>query len=86
MTTDSARRRLQQGLGTLGSLVVIALAAVAAYYIYLGVSGEDAAPSCKSELDKCMQRCRKTSTDTSAAQACQAGCRREAHLCEGFKR
>ncbi|KPK06132.1 MAG: hypothetical protein AMJ64_09835 [Betaproteobacteria bacterium SG8_39] len=86
MTTGRAGRRLQQGLGTLGSLIVIALAAVAAYYIYLGVSGEDAAPSCKGELEKCMQRCRKTTTDTTAAQACQAGCRREAHLCEGFKR
>lgn len=83
---SAAQRRLQTGLGTLGSLIVIAIAAVAGYYIYLGVFAGDAAPSCKSELEKCMQRCRKTSSDTSAAQACQAGCRREAHLCEGFKR
>ncbi|MDX1376147.1 MAG: hypothetical protein R3357_11320 [Burkholderiales bacterium] len=84
MQRTGAKR--QRGLGTLGSLLVIALAAVAAYYIYLGVTGEDAAPTCKSELEKCMQRCRKTTTDTQAAQACQAACRREAHLCEGFKR
>ena len=83
---SAARRGLQKGLGTLGSLIVIALAAVAAYYIYLGIFAEDAAPSCKSELEKCMQRCRKTSSETSAAQACQKDCRREAHLCEGFKR
>jgi len=83
---SAVRRGLQKGLGTLGSLIVIALAAVAAYYIYLGVFAEDAAPSCKSELEKCMQRCRKTTSETSEAQACQKGCRREAHLCEGFKR
>jgi len=83
---SGVRRRWQSGLGTLGTLIVIALAAVAAYYIYLGVSGEDAAPTCKKELEHCMQRCRKTTTDTSAAQACQAGCRREAHLCEGLQR
>lgn len=82
----ATRARLQRGLGTVGSLIVIVLAAVAAYYVYLGVSGGDTVATCKSELDKCMQRCRKTSTETSAAQACQADCRREAHLCEGFKR
>jgi hypothetical protein len=79
----AVRRRLQQGLGTLGTLIVIVITAVAAYYIYLGVTGEDAAPTCKKELEHCMQRCRKTTTDTNAAQACQAACRREAHLCEG---
>lgn len=80
---SGVRRRWQSGLGTLGTLIVIALAAVAAYYVYLGVSGEDAAPTCKKELEHCMQRCRKTTTDTNAAQACQAACQREAHLCEG---
>lgn len=83
---NGVRRRWQIGLGTLGTLIVIALAAVAGYYIYLGVTGEDAPATCKKELELCMQRCRKTSTDTNAAQACQADCRREAHLCEGFKR
>lgn len=83
---SGVRRRLQSGLGTFGTLIVIALAAVAAYYVYQGVTGEDAAPTCKKELEHCMQRCRKTTTDTSAAQACQAGCRREAYLCEGLKR
>jgi hypothetical protein len=84
---SGARRRLQQGLGALGTLIVIAIAAVAAYYIYLGVTGEDSAPTCKKDLEYCMQRCRKTSTDTNAEQACQSACRREAHLCEGgFKR
>ena len=83
---SAAGRRWQRGLGTLGALIVIAIAAVAAYYVYLDVFGKDEAPTCKKELELCMQRCRKTTTDTNAAQACQAGCRRESHLCEGFKR
>jgi len=80
-----ARRRLQQGLGLIGTLIVIALAAVAAYYIYQGVTGEDATPTCKSALEHCMQACRRSSTDTNAAQACQKSCQREAYLCEGMK-
>lgn len=79
---SDARRRMQQGLGAFGTLLVIVIAAVAAYYIYLGVTGEDEAPTCKKELEHCMQRCRKTTTDTNAAQACQDACRREAHLCQ----
>ena len=83
---SAAGRRWQRGLGTLGALIVIAIAAVAAYYVYLDVFGKDEVPTCKKELELCMQRCRKTTTDTNTAQACQADCRREAHLCEGFKR
>ena len=83
---SAVRRRWQRGLGTLGALIVIAIAAVAAYYVYRDVFGTDAAPTCKKELETCMQRCRKTTTDTNAAQSCQADCRREAHLCESFKR
>jgi len=83
---NHAQGKLQQGIGLLGSLIVIALAAVAAYYIYLGVSGDDAVPTCKSELERCMKTCRRTSSDTSAAQACQKSCQREAYLCEGLKR
>jgi hypothetical protein len=85
MTMTVAKRSLQRGIGTFGSLIVIALAGVAAYYIYLNVTGEGAAPTCKSELEKCMQRCRKTSTDSTAAQACQKSCQRESYLCEGMK-
>ena len=81
-----AQRNLQQGIGLLGSLFVIALAAVAAYYIYLGVSGDDAVPTCKSELERCMKACRRATSDNTAAQACQKSCQREAYLCEGLKR
>ncbi len=79
-------KRLQLGLGLLASLIVIAIAAGAAYYVYLGVTGEDAAPTCKSALDHCMKKCRRTSRDADAAQVCQKSCQREAYLCEGLKR
>ncbi len=79
-------KRLQLGLGLLASLIVIAIAAGAAYYIYLGVTGEDAVATCKSELGHCMKKCRRTSKDSDAAQACQKSCQREAYLCEGLKR
>ncbi len=84
--SSGVRSRLQKGLGTLGALIVIAIAAVAAYYLYVNLFEGEEVQSCKKDLEHCMQRCRKTSSDTSAAQACQASCRREAQLCEGFKR
>jgi len=41
-----ARVSVQRGLGAFGALVVIVLAAVAAYYVYLGVTGQDEKPTC----------------------------------------
>jgi len=79
-------KRLQFGRGVIGSLIVIAVAGGAGYYVYEGVSGEDAAPSCKSDEKSCMQKCRRASQDSNAAQACQKRCRREAHLCESLGR
>lgn len=80
------RKQLQLGIGVIGSLIVIAIAAGAAYYVYLGVTGEDAVANCKSDLDHCMKKCRRGSSDADASQACQKSCRREAYLCEGLKR
>jgi hypothetical protein len=77
---------MQRGRGVIGALIVIAIAVGAGYYVYQGVSGEDAAPTCKSDENRCMQKCRRTSSDSDAAQACQKVCRREAYLCEGLKR
>jgi len=77
---------MQSGRGVIGALIVIAIAAGAAYYVYQGVSGEDAAPTCKSDENRCMRKCRRTSSDSDAAQACQKVCRREAHLCESLGR
>ena len=79
-------KRFQFGIGVIGSLIVIAIAGGASYYVYQGVSGEDSVPTCKSDENRCMRKCRRTSSDSDAAQACQKVCRREAHLCESLGR
>ena len=74
-------RKRQRGLGWFGSLVVLAIAVAAGYYLYqMLVVGEDE-PSCAVAQNECMQNCRRTSTDSAAAQACQQACRREADVC-----
>lgn len=83
----SARRRpslrySQRGLGAFGALLILAIAAVAAYYIYVGVTGEGEEPSCRSTYTACQQNCRRTRTETVALQNCQDFCRRELNQCE----
>jgi hypothetical protein len=79
-------RRSQRGLGWFGSLVVLALAVGAGYYLYQQmVVGEDK-PSCAAEHNACLKKCRRTSTDNDSIQACQEACRREADLCASFAR
>jgi len=75
-------RASQRGLGWFGLLIILALAIAGSYYAYKVISGEDAAPSCKSAFTACMQKCRRTTTETPAAQACQEGCRRDQDACE----
>jgi hypothetical protein len=81
-------RTLQRGLGTFGTLVILALAGVAGYYIYKSVIEPESvsAPSCKSQLNSCMANCRKTTTEAPQAQACQEACQRDAAACETKKR
>lgn len=79
-------RRSQRGLGWFGSLVVLALAVGAGYYLYQQMVVGDETPGCAAEETGCMQKCRRASTDNAAIQACQESCRREAALCENFKR
>lgn len=71
----------QQGLSAFGMLIVLAIAVVAGYYAYKGVMGGDDTPNCKSTFNKCMQSCRRTTTEAPAAQACQKTCQREADAC-----
>jgi hypothetical protein len=71
----------QRGLGLFGMLIILALAAVAAYYVYMGVMGEDESPSCSSALNTCFKQCRRTTTETAAAQSCQLACQRDADAC-----
>ena len=72
----------QRGLSSLGLLVVLAIAVAAGYYAYKAVSGEDAAPSCTGAFTTCMQKCRRTTTEAPAAQACQEACQRDQAACE----
>jgi hypothetical protein len=72
----------QRGLGAFGMLVVLALAVAAGYYAYKSLSGGDDAPTCKSAFTSCMQKCRRTTTEAPAAQACQEACRRDQAACE----
>ena len=62
---------LQRGLSAFGALVVLALAAVAAYYVFVGATGEGEAPTCGSKYESCMIGCRRDATDNDTVQACQ---------------
>src|SRR5438552_17942138 len=68
----------QRGLSAFGALVVIAIAVVAGYYVYKGVTGGGEAPTCDGSFTACMQICRRTSTEAPAAQACHGARERDA--------
>jgi len=70
-------------MGLFGILVVLAIAAAAAYYVWKGVSGEDAAPTCTAANSMCLTKCRKTAVEAPAMQACQEECRRDLATCNG---
>ncbi len=82
MIRPGATMKHQRGLGTFGLLVVIAIAAAVGYYAYKGISGPDGPPSCRGAADTCMKICRRTTTETTSAQACQDACRRDQEACE----
>jgi len=76
-------QRLQRGLGTFGTLVVLAIAIAAGYYAYKNVlTAPEAPPSCKAALNSCTANCRKTNTEAPEVQACQERCARTADECE----
>lgn len=79
-------RSSQRGLGWFGSLVVLALAAAAGYYLYQQMVVGDETPNCAAQQNKCLQKCRRTSTDNTAAQACQQECQREADVCAASRK
>jgi hypothetical protein len=66
----------------LGALIIVAIVAVVLYYAYKGMTGEDAAPSCRSTHTDCLQNCRRTRTEAPALQSCQEFCQREVDACE----
>jgi hypothetical protein len=79
-------KRSQRGLSSFGVLIVLAIAVAAGYYAYKGVTGGDEAPTCKSAFTACMQKCRRTTTEAPAAQACQGDCQRDRAECERLGR
>ena len=75
------------GLGAFGSLVVLALIALAGYYLYKNwLMAPDEAPSCKAALNSCVANCRKTNTEAPDVLACQERCARDAEACEQKRR
>ena len=72
----------QRGLSSLGLLVVLAIAIAAGYYAYKGISGGEDTPTCKGAFTTCMQKCRRTTTEAPAAQACQEACQGDQAACE----
>lgn len=76
-------RKAQCGLGWFGSLIVLAIAAGAGYYAYKAIGERDEAPSCAAAQNACLQKCRRTATETDVAQSCQQACQREAKACAG---
>ncbi|MGA8006442.1 MAG: hypothetical protein WCA17_10100 [Burkholderiales bacterium] len=73
--------RTQRGAGLLWNLVVLALAAGGAYYLYRAFSVDEQRPGCASLLEGCSQRCRTTTTDNDAAEACQSKCEENNKAC-----
>jgi hypothetical protein len=76
----------QRGLGAFGVLIVLAIAGGIAWYVYQAVWSTPEAPSCQAQLEACIKKCRKASIDNEAAQACQAGCKKEEADCNRFRR
>lgn len=73
--------RSQRGLGSFGVLVVLAIAIAGGYYAYQAIWSEPA-PSCGGAFTACMQKCRRTTTENAAAQACQQACQGDQAACE----
>jgi len=76
----------QRGQGAFGLLVILAIAGGIAYYVYQSVWTAPEKPSCQAQLETCIKKCRKISTDNDAAQACQAACTKEEADCKRFNR
>ena len=73
--------RTQRGLGAFGTLILLVIVAVAAYFVYQEVFPEGSR-SCKEAHQHCMQQCRRTATDQAAATGCQNECQRALDACK----
>jgi hypothetical protein len=77
-----AAARAQQGMNLFGALVVLALAAAGAYYVYQRFNVQEELPSCAALLEGCVQHCSRTATDDDAAEACKRKCEADGKSCE----
>ena len=74
--------RTRQLGGALGTIIIIALLIGGGYYAYTEFMAPSAPPSCKATLNSCLSKCRKSSTEAPALQACQEACERDAAACK----
>jgi hypothetical protein len=72
----------QWGLTILGTLFVIAILALGAYFGYQWYLGGEDVPTCKNDHTACLRMCRRLSGDTTEAQKCQSNCAQVAAECE----
>lgn len=71
----------QRGLSLVGNLVMLAILAGAGYFLYKTIMETDTGPGCKDALTSCMKHCRRSTTDSTSAQACQDACQRDMDAC-----
>jgi hypothetical protein len=70
-------------LGLFGTLIILALAAVAGYFVYVEVfEGGGRNPSCKEANQNCIKNCRRSSTDQASISTCQNECQRALDACK----
>lgn len=80
---NPARTATQRGMGLFGTLVILAIAALGGYYVYVEVfQGGGRAPSCNEAHQSCLKNCRRTSTDQASIAACQDACKRALDACK----
>lgn len=63
------------------SVLLIAIAAAAGYFVYDAVVAPEGPTTCASAQSACIKTCRRASNEASAAQACQDACQRDAQAC-----
>ena len=68
--------------GAFGTLVILIALAVGGYYAYTMFVAPSEPPSCQAQLQSCLAKCRRTTTEAPQAQACQDACQREAAACK----
>jgi len=75
-------RHPQRALRFFAMLVILAIAAAAGYYLYKSISEVDEGPGRKDAFTSCMKHCRRSTTETAAAQSCQQACQRDLDACD----